>query len=139
MVTLACSPGEAATSEFHITEARQLLPSIVRYLLPQPLIMIEAPAFVETVVTLDGNTLRVHCIARVEPPAALPATGRPAVLPTMMEDTPLFRVRVQCQDTLKSAIAFSDKTNLVRERPIVTALIEDVHEVLVLELGPRTK
>ena len=129
--TFACSPGEAATSEFHITEARQLLPQAVRYLHSQPEITVEAPAFVESVVTREGNTLRVHFIARIEPSAATPITGRPAVLPTMMEDIPMFRVRMNFQGTPKSAKAFSDKTVINLDDKQVTALIEDVHEVLV--------
>lgn len=63
VVTLACSPGEAATSEFHISEARHLLTNAMRYLQPDPMITVEAPAFVESVVTRESNTLRVHFIA----------------------------------------------------------------------------
>ena len=133
VVTFACSPGQAATSEFHITEARQLLPNAVRYLLPEPLLTVEAPAFVESVVTREGSQARVHFIARVAPPAATPSTGRPAVLPTMMEDTPLFRVRARCKDPLKQVTAVSEKTTVQFSEREVTALIEGVHEVMLLE------
>ena len=133
VVTLACSPGEAATSEFHIAEARQLLPNAMRYLQPDPMITVEAPAFVESVVTREGNTLRVHFIARIEPSAATPITGRPAVLPTMMEDTPLFRVHIHCRDRPERATAFQEHTRIQLDAHEVTALIEDVHEVLMLD------
>ena len=133
VVTMACSPGEAAASEFQITEARQLLPNALRFLLPEPMITVEAPAFVEAVVTQEGKTVRVHLIARIEPPAATPATGRPAVLPTMMEDTPLFRVQMRCLDRPKSATAFSGETVISTEGVEVTALVENVHEVVIIE------
>ncbi|MEM7147862.1 MAG: hypothetical protein AAF591_22355 [Verrucomicrobiota bacterium] len=133
VLTFACSPGEAATSEFHITEARQLLPNAVRLLSPEPSFTVDAPAFVESVVTREGTTVRFHFIARIEPSAATPVTGRPAVLPTMMEDTPLFRIRIDCQRTPKSVSSFSAKTQLTTEKLEITAVIEDVHEVLLLE------
>ena len=134
VVTLACSPGEAATSEFHISEARHLLTNATRYLQPNPMITVEAPAFVESVITREGNKLRVHFIARIEPSATTPIKGRPAVLPTMMEDTPLYRVRIKCEDRLKQAFAFDKVTDIQFSKHEVTALIEDVHEVLVLEI-----
>jgi hypothetical protein len=134
VVTLACSPGEAATSEFHITEARQLLPNAVRYLLPEPMISVTAPSFVESVVTREGDTIRVHFIARIEPSAATPITGRPAVLPTMMEDTPLFRVHIHSRDQPSRVTAIDSKTSMRVNGYEVTALIENVHEVLLLEI-----
>jgi hypothetical protein len=105
----------------------------MRYLQRDPMITVEAPAFVESVVTREGNTLRVHFIARIEPSAATPITGRPAVLPAMMEDTPLFRVHIRCRDRPERATAFREHTSIQLDAHEVTVLIEDVHEVLVLE------
>ena len=98
------------------------------------MITVEAPTFVESVITREGNKLRVHFIARIEPSATTPIKGRPAVLPTMMEDTPLYRVRIKCEDRLKQAFAFDKVTDIQFSKHEVTALIEDVHEVLVLEI-----
>lgn len=134
VLTLACSPGEAATSEFHISEARQLLPKAVKALLPNPLVGIEAPSYVEAVVTRDEKVLRIHFIARLEPSAALPPTGRPAVLPTMMEDAPLFRAQVRVRDALKGAAAVNPKTQVSIEGQTISLLVEDVHDVLVVDL-----
>lgn len=133
VLTFACSPGEAAVSEFHITEARQLLPNAVRFLHPKPSITVEAPTFVESVITREGRRVRIHLIGRIEPSAATPISGRPAVLPTMMEDTPMFRVRVHCQEAPQSVQATSKKTLTTTENLEITALIEDVHEVLILD------
>ena len=46
----------------------------------------------------------------------------------------MFRVRMNFQGTPKSAKAFSDKTVInLDDKGQVTALIEDVHEVVIIE------
>lgn len=62
VLTLAGSPDVAAASEHHIREARQLLHNAVKFLHPAPRVQIEAPVFIQSVVTDDtaSQTLRVH-------------------------------------------------------------------------------
>ncbi|MEN9019239.1 MAG: hypothetical protein ABF370_01880 [Verrucomicrobiales bacterium] len=52
----------------------------------------------------------------------------------MMEDTPPYRVRIKCEDRLKQVLAFGARTDIQFSEHGVTALIEDVHEVLLLEI-----
>lgn len=51
----------------------------------------------------------------------------------MMEDTPLFRIRMRCQDYPKTATAFCKATEVSLEGVEINALIENVHEVLIIE------
>lgn len=136
VLTLACSPGEAAASDFHITEARELLPRAIRHLLPDPLVAIEAPQFVETVVSRGSEDfLRVHCLARAAPPTTTPPKNRPYAMPALVEDTPLFRVKIRCRQAIGEPRALSDSTLLSQTgENEFSATIEDIHEVILIPL-----
>jgi hypothetical protein len=134
VLTLACSPDFATASDHHIVEARRLLTNAIRLLRPAPRLDITAPANVETVVTDDPatRTLRVHFLDYMALPQPTPATGRPYVLPGLMEEAPLFRAVVHALFPLKGVSAFNRSTQLTRAGDTVTALIADVHDVLLL-------
>ncbi|MCW3100274.1 MAG: hypothetical protein JWL77_5892 [Chthonomonadaceae bacterium] len=134
VLTLACSPDFATASDHHIVEARRLYRNAVRFLNPTPRVEITAPANIETVVTDDpkSRTLRVHFLAYTALPQPTPATGRPYVLPGLMEEAPLFRVTVHVRFPIKSAQAFNRSTQVKRTGDSVTILIDDVHDVLML-------
>jgi hypothetical protein len=136
VVTLACSPGEAAASDFQTAEARKLLVNAVRFLVPEPSVSVVAPQFVESVVTTEegavGSTVRVHLIARPAPPAATPPKNRPYALPQMLEDTPIFRAEVRLPGGFRSASAVGG-VSVRTEGESVHALVEDVHAVIVVE------
>lgn len=123
------------TPSGQLAEARKLLTGAVRRLLPNPVVSIEAPTFVETVVTREEETLRVHLISRVSPPTATPPKNRPYALPSLAEDVPLYRARIRCRQPIADAAALEESTILARsgERDL-SATIESIHETIVLKL-----
>jgi len=137
VVAFACSPDYAAASEHHIVEARRLLVNAVRLLDPDPRVRIEAPAFVEAVVTEQpaARILRVHLVAYAPPAQTMPAANRPYVLPALMEDRPLFRVRLTLPAAPRSVEAFCRSTVVRCRGRTVEVLVADVHEVVVLRLA----
>ena len=134
VLTLACSPDFAAASDHHTAESRNLLGNAIRLLLPRRRVEITAPANVETVVTDDpkSRTLRIHFIAYNALPQTTPASGRPYVLPGLMEDAPLFRATIRASAPLKSVRALNRSTLLKRSGDVVDATISDVHEAVLL-------
>jgi hypothetical protein len=55
------------------------------------------------------------------------------VLPGLIEDPPIFRIRIRSNRPLKDARALNASTQITREGDRVTATINDIHEVLLLE------
>jgi hypothetical protein len=132
VLTFAGSPDFATASEHHIVEARKLLANAVRLLNPPPRVRVDAPANVEAVVTDDPatRTLRVHLIAYDATPQTTPAKERPYVLPGLIEDAPMFRVRLEFRDGLKSAKALNRTTQLKKRGQRVELVVEDIHEII---------
>ncbi len=135
VLTLACSPDFATASEHHITEARNLLCNAIRLLHPKPRVVITAPTNVETVVTDDpkSRTLRIHFLAYNALPQTTPATGRPYILPGLIEEAPLFRASIHIEVPLKSAKAGNKSTQLKRAGKTILVTINDIHEVILLK------
>ena len=80
VVTFAVAPDDAAASEHHVAEARQLIVNAIRYLNPEPEVRIDAPSHVETVVTDDPETAHVASTPARLPVSAGISTGEePAV------------------------------------------------------------
>ena len=134
VLTLAASPDAATAGEHPIVEARKLLANGVRLLHPSPRVRIEAPAFVESVVSDDPSTrtLRVHLIAYASTPATTPASNRPAVVPGLIEDAPAYRVRVSLLAPPRSARRGLAGQAVAVEGSLVVATVDDIHEVLVI-------
>lgn len=134
VLTFAGSPDYATASEHHIVEARRLLSEAVRFLNPWPRVRIEAPATVEAVVTENAatRTLWIHLLGYSSPPQTMPAQNRPFVLPALIEDPPMYRVRIDLAHPPKSLRAEHPATVLNWNRSRIDATIEDVHEVLVI-------
>ena len=134
VVTCAASPGFATGSEHALTENRVLFENLVRLLQNQRRIEIEAPSNVEAVVTDDPakRELRVHFLAYNPTPRPTPPKNRPYVLPGLIEERPLFRVKVKVHTPVKNAAAFSPTSQVRLEGTTILATIEDVHEVLVI-------
>jgi len=134
VLTFAASPDWATASDHHLTETRALLAHAVRLLNPTPRLTIEAPATVQTVVTDDPatRTLRVHLLGYNAPPQTTPAKDRPYVLPVPIEDAPMYRARITTREPLKSAKALNRSTELKRQGSHVEAVVNDIHEVLLL-------
>lgn len=132
VLTFAGSPDFATAGEHHIPEARQLLSQAVRLLNPSPRLRISAPVTVEAVVTEDpaARTLWLHLVSYAAPPQTMPAERRPYVLPSLLEDTPLYRVAVELPASFKRASAFHPSTVLRRKGARLEARIENIHEVI---------
>ncbi|MBX3420934.1 MAG: hypothetical protein KF752_05180 [Pirellulaceae bacterium] len=134
VLTFASSPDFATASQHHIVEARRLLTHAVRWLHPNPRVRIEAPTNIQTVVTDDPQqrVLRVHFLGYNSPPQSLPATGRPLVLPGLIEEPPLFRAVVHVRDAFQSAQTLNSQTILRINGIRIELTIHDIHETLVL-------
>jgi Hypothetical glycosyl hydrolase 6/Beta-galactosidase trimerisation domain len=133
--TFAASPDASTGGEHHVPEARRLLANAVRFLNPHPRVAITAPANVETVVTDDpaARTLRIHFIGYNAPAQTMAARNRPYVLPALIEDAPIFRASVTFADKPARVAAFNKSTQVRRNGRTVDLLVEDVHDVLVVE------
>jgi hypothetical protein len=134
VLTITASPDYATASEHAISEARLLLRNAVRYLHRTPKITIEAPATVEAVVSDDAETrtLRIHLLGYNAPPQTIPLKDRPFVLPAVIEEAPLFRVKVNCAFEPREVKAWNRTTNLKRKKSTIEATVNDVHEVLIV-------
>jgi hypothetical protein len=132
VLTFAGSPDFATGSEHHIVEARKLFANAVRLLNPNPRVHIDAPANVEAVVTDDPatRTLRVHLIAYNATPQSTPVKERPYVLPGLIEDAPMYRARIELRDSLESAEALNQSTQLTTEGNRVELIVADIYEVI---------
>jgi hypothetical protein len=134
VLTFAASPDWATASDHHIVEARKLLANAVHLLNPSPRVRITAPATVETIVTDDPatRTLRIHLLDYNAPPQTTPAKERPYILPGLIEDAPIYRVSLTFGQPVKRCTAFNKSTVLKRRGAQVTAVVEDIHEVIEL-------
>jgi len=134
VLTFAASPDWATASDHHIVEARKLLANAVHLLNPSPRVRITAPATVEAIVTDDPatRTLRIHLLGYNAPPQTTPAKERPYVLPGLIEDAPIYRVTMALNGPVKRCTAFNKATVLKRRGAHVTAVVEDIHEVIEL-------
>lgn len=134
VLSLAVSPGAAAGGEYRTVEARTLLSNAVRALLPQPKLRINAPAYVETVVTRDKDeTYRVHFNGYLTPPGSTDPK-RPWAIPELMVDVPLYRAVVSSSSTIRNAKAVNPATLLESTGKEITLTVNDVHEVLIVNL-----
>ncbi len=134
VLTFAGSPDRAAASDHHLTETRHLLEHAVRLLNPAPRVRIEAPTTVQAVVTDDpaARTLRIHLLGYNAPPQTTPAKDRPYVLPVPIEDAPLYRVAIEAAKPLRRAAAVGSSTVVKRRGRRVEAIVNDIHECLLL-------
>jgi len=121
-----------------VVEARKLLLNAVRFLHPQPLVEITAPASVEAVVSDDpaARTLRVHLLAYQSPAQTMPAQNRPYVLPALIEDAPLYRATIRLRRPVEEVRALGKTTQLSRDGDRIALTVEDIHEVVVIRYGP---
>jgi hypothetical protein len=135
VLTCAGSPDYATASEHAIVEDRTLFRNAFRTLLPRRRVEIDAPANVEAVVTEDreNRTLRVHFVAYNPTPRTTPQTNRPFVLPGLIEDRPIYRVSFVVNDGFRSVEAHNQNTEVQIDGETVRAVIEDIHDVLVVE------
>jgi hypothetical protein len=131
-----CSPDFATASEYRTAEPRLLIRNLVRYLNPEPEVEVSAPLNVESVITEDeaNRLLRIHLISYLTP-AACTGPGRPHapfVLPSLMEEAPLYRARIRLRRPFKSVRALDPSTQVTVLSDGVQLQVEDVHETVIV-------
>lgn len=131
----AGSPDYATASEHPIIEARTWLANGIRMLAPPPAVQVSAPAHVQTVVTDDPvhRKLRVHLLAYLSTPQTTPPRNRPYVIPGLIEDSPLYRVRLRINRPANAVYATDPSTAITRDDDQIQATIENIHEVIVVD------
>ena len=129
VVALGGCPDYACASEHRISEARFVLRNVLRFLGPAPRLEVVAPRHVEAVITDDpaARRWRVHLLAYQSPPACTPAKNRPYVLPSLIEDRPLYRASIKIRDSFKKVKAFNPETEIRIDGNQLHLLVEDVH------------
>jgi hypothetical protein len=134
VLTFAASPDAATASEHPIVEARTLLVNAVRHLRPDEHFKVEAPTFVESVMTDDpeNRMLHVHLIAGAPTPTTTPLSNRPYVIPGLIEDAPTYRARVVMSFKPISAKAANPGTSVTVDDKTITAVVNDIHDVIVI-------
>src|SRR4051812_19246317 len=135
VITFACSPDFSVGSEMHLVESRRMFSHAIRLLNPSPRVQIKAPGYVESVVTdyPVAREMRVHFICWNPGPQTMAARNRPNLLPGLIEELPMFRARIEPSFKVKSVHAINRSTKLSRAKNSVDAIIEDVHEAIVLK------
>ena len=135
VVTCAASPDYASASEHALVEDRILFRNLFRVLQPESRVAIDAPANVEAVVTddRDARQLRIHFLAYNPTPRTTPQKNRPYILPGLIEDLPIFRVKVATATGILDVNAINPKTQVRNVDRHIEAIIEDIHDVLVID------
>ncbi|MBN1126708.1 MAG: hypothetical protein JXA82_17015 [Sedimentisphaerales bacterium] len=135
VLTFACSPDYATAGEHHIIEARRLLANAVGLVNTKPRVRIKAPTNVESIVTEDpsNRTLRIHLLGYNSPPQTTPPQNRPFILPGLIEDAPIYRVQLDFEQSIRHAEALSPSTSLKQEGRKIQAVIDDIHEVIIVK------
>jgi hypothetical protein len=54
-------------------------------------------------------------------------------LPGLIEDLPIFRVQVELATDFKQTRAWDANTKLSTDGSVITAMIEEIHEVLIID------
>lgn len=135
VLTCAASPDFATVSEHPVVAARKVFRNAVALLYPEPPVDIDAPANVEAIVTRDGPSgpMRVHLIAYNSTPQATPPRNRPYVIPGLVEEAPMYRVRMTLRDTPVDVQAWNPSTRVQQQGRTIEAVVEDIHEVILIE------
>ncbi len=112
-----------------------MLVNAVRWLHSVPRVRITAPVNVQTVVTDDPQqrVLRVHFLGYNSPPQTTPSKNRPMVLPALIEDPPLYRAVLEFRDPVRSVKMVNTTSQLQHEGQRVEVLINDIHDVLLVQ------
>ncbi|NLV42898.1 MAG: hypothetical protein GXY07_00185 [Candidatus Hydrogenedentes bacterium] len=134
VLVFAASPDYATASEHAITEARRLLAAAMDYLHPTRRVRVRAPLTVQSVVTDDppARLLRVHLICYNSPPQTTPPNNRPYIIPGLIEDVPSYRAEIEVAAAIQKATAFNPETQLSLEGNTIHAVVNDIHEVLLI-------
>ena len=134
VVTCAASPDYASASEHALVEDRILIRNLFRMLQRESQVTVDAPSNIEAVVTDDraARKLRIHFLAYNPTPRSTASKNRPYILPGLIEDVPMFRVKVATAIKVIDAKALNPNTRVRITDQHIEATIEDIHDVLVI-------
>lgn len=134
VLCLCCGPDAAFAGEYRMSETRLLIRNAVRFLNPAPPLEVHAPLYVESVITAgpEPGVRRVHFMGYISPGACTPGKDRPLILPSLMEDVPLYRASIKVRGPINEVIPANPKTQVKVNGDTIEALIEDIHEVLFI-------
>ena len=119
-------------------EPRLLLRNLIRYLRPNPEVIVAAPSYVESVVTTEPGDLvwRIHLVGYVSPPACT-GPGRPHanfILPSLIEDQPLYRVRISFNRPVIEVQTLSSETEISWSANDIVLQVTDIHETVMVKV-----
>jgi hypothetical protein len=128
----------AYIQRYRMPEHRNLIRNLIRYLNPDPEVVVDAPHSVETAIGRDPqkNRLLVHLVSFAAPPTATSAPfdkGR-QVLPPMMEEPVEYvaRIRVKRGFAKVSAASPASRVETFRGSQI-TVSTNQIHEVITIQ------
>ena len=135
---VACCVDAAWGESYRMPEHRDAIRNLVRYLNPEPDVLIQAPLNVETVVAEDKNQQRllVHFIAfwgTTTSSMGRQGQGR-MVLPPLMEETFGYTAKVTVKRPFSKANGESTDSTVSVLGDTVTLQTSQIHEVLIIEL-----
>ena len=93
-----------------------------------------APNTVEAIVTDDRakRMLRVHLLGYNAPLQTTPPKDRPHILPSLIEDAPIYRAIVELAEPIKRATASNKSTKLTRRGRRLEVMVNDIHEIVII-------
>ncbi len=135
---VACAPDHAFAGNYRLPEHRFLIRNLIRYLNPEPLISVEAPANVEIVVHAEESTrkLFVHMICFSSPATFVAATfgkGK-QVLPAPMESPMHYEARITLNRSYTAVYVAGSASEIQSSGKEVHLVTSAIHEVLIVNL-----
>lgn len=135
VVCIAGAPDFASAGEHPIPEARALLRNAVRYLHPEHIVEVTAPQNVESVImeNPDTHAIYVHLIGYQSPPQCTPSQNRPYVLPSLIEDPPMYAARITVRRPFTKAKPYGGNASLTVHGENIELVVNDIHQVVEIE------
>ncbi len=138
IVYLPFSIDSAFVGNYRMPEHRNLIRNIVRFLNPNPPVIIEAPPNVESVLSKDEekNRLIIHfiCFCGTPTSAAVPFPEGRKVLPTLMEFCSPYEAEITLNIPFTSAYSVGPQSKLSQKGKILRLQTHNIHEVVVIEI-----
>lgn len=139
IVYLPFAIDSAFVGNYRMPEHRNVIRNIVRFLNPNPPVLIEAPPNIETVVTKDerSNRLIIHflCFCGTPTTSAVPFPEGRRVLPSLMEFCSPFEANIKLNIPFSSAKVIGPKAELRRNGGILHLKTSNINEIVVVEIG----
>ena len=76
--------------------------------------------------------LRYRTLRYNSPPQTTPAKERPYILPGLIETAPIYRVTLTTSDRIKRVTTLNKSTFIKRHGNRIEAIVEDIHECILI-------